>query len=117
MEAQATQPPIYTVKDFLTHEECDRIIEAGSSWMHRAPVVGKGIGVASDARTSTTCFLDRDKFIDIMSKVSALTSELNTKSPALTLGAHSNPLQKYQWSIWNTHKSGGALHVRLDSGN
>ena len=75
LEAHSTQPPIYEVKDFLTEEECQRIITAGEAWMHRAPVVGKGIGVASDARTSTTCFLDRDKLIDIMTKVSNLTSE------------------------------------------
>jgi len=61
LERLPTQPPIYVVKDFLTEQECKKIIEAGGSWMHRAPVVGKGIGVASDARTSTTCFLDRQK--------------------------------------------------------
>jgi prolyl 4-hydroxylase len=70
-----TDPPIFVVDNFLSPEECATLQDSARSWMHRAPVVGKGIGVSSHARTSTTCFLDRDKFPEIMGKVSALTNK------------------------------------------
>ena len=75
VEALGVDPPIFLVRDFLSHAECDFLIQAGDGIWQPAPVVGKGAGELSPSRTSSTCFLAREDLPDYMRKVSALTSK------------------------------------------
>ncbi|VEU45084.1 unnamed protein product [Pseudo-nitzschia multistriata] len=75
VEPLGVDPPIYLVRDFLTHAECDFLIQAAEGAWQPAPVVGKGAGEISPSRTSSTCFLAREDLTDYMTKVSALTSK------------------------------------------
>lgn len=75
VETLGLDPPIFLVRDFLTHAECDFLIRAADGIWQPAPVVGKGAGEISPSRTSSTCFLAREDLPDYMRKVSALTSK------------------------------------------
>jgi hypothetical protein len=53
-------PPIFVVEDFLSHAECEFLIEAASASdsFAPAPVVGRGSGgEVSPSQTSSTCYL------------------------------------------------------------
>ena len=73
LETLGVDPPIFLVRDFLTHAECDFLIRAADGVWQPAPVVGKGAGEISPSRTSSTCFLAREDLPDYLRKVSALT--------------------------------------------
>jgi len=75
VETLGVDPPLFLVRDFLTHAECDFLIRAADGVWQPAPVVGKGAGEISPSRTSSTCFLARQDLPDYMAKVSALTSK------------------------------------------
>lgn len=68
-------PPMFAVDDFLTPEECQFLISAGNDSWTPAPVVGKGSGEISQARTSSTCYLAREDVPNLMRKVSNLTGK------------------------------------------
>ena len=80
--------------------------------MHRAPVVGKGIGVSSQARTATTCFLDRDKFPGIMHKVSQLTNKPVEHFEYPQVGRYEHT-QRYDlhYDAFETHTEIGKGHL------
>eukprot|EP00567_Pseudictyota_dubia_P000443 CAMPEP_0197467842 /NCGR_PEP_ID=MMETSP1175-20131217/65775_1 /TAXON_ID=1003142 /ORGANISM="Triceratium dubium, Strain CCMP147" /LENGTH=326 /DNA_ID=CAMNT_0043003925 /DNA_START=357 /DNA_END=1336 /DNA_ORIENTATION=+ len=71
----SSDPPIFAVDDFLTRAECDFLVRAASDSLQTAPVVGKGAGQVSQARTSSTCFLAREDLPEYIAKVSALTGK------------------------------------------
>ena len=75
IETLGVDPPLFLVRDFLSHAECDFLIRAADGVWQPAPVVGKGAGEISPSRTSSTCFLAREDLPDYMKKVSALTSK------------------------------------------
>jgi len=75
IEPLGVDPPLFLVRDFLTHAECDFLVRAAEGVWQPAPVVGKGGGEISPNRTSSTCFLAREDHPDYMRKVSALTSK------------------------------------------
>ena len=68
-------PPIYTVANFLSAEECDALIESARDHMTPAPVVGPGNGEVSVSRTSSTCYLAREDLPSVCTKVCALTGK------------------------------------------
>jgi len=68
-------PPIFTVKKFLTHTECDFLINVAQDCFTPAPVVGKGIGEVSSSRTSSTCYLAREDLPTYIQKICALTGK------------------------------------------
>ena len=68
-------PPIFVVDDFLTHAECDYLIEAASDSFMPAPVVGRGSGEVSPSRTSSTCYLAREDLPEYLRKISLLTGK------------------------------------------
>lgn len=65
-------PPIYIIDDFLSKSQCQALIQCSSDHMILAPVVGKGNGEVSNARTSSTCFLLREDCPSIVDNVSRL---------------------------------------------
>jgi len=65
-------PPIFSVQNFLTPEECDYLIHLASDSFGPAPVVGKGFGEISASRTSSTCYLAREDVPGYMNKVTTL---------------------------------------------
>jgi prolyl 4-hydroxylase len=69
------QPPIFAVEDFLSHAECDFLIDAASDAFGPAPVVGRGSGEVSPSRTSSTCYLAREDLPEYLRKVSMLTGK------------------------------------------
>ena len=70
-----SSPPVFCVDHFLSPQECHFLIESASDAFTPAPVVGKGHGEISHARTSSTCYLAREDVPDLMRKVSALTGK------------------------------------------
>jgi prolyl 4-hydroxylase len=68
-------PPIFVVEDFLSHAECDFLIDAASDAFQPAPVVGKGSGEVSPSRTSSTCYLAREDLPEYLRKVGLLTGK------------------------------------------
>ncbi|KAL3763842.1 hypothetical protein ACHAW5_006260 [Stephanodiscus triporus] len=68
-------PPIFVVEDFLSHAECDFLIEAASDAFGPAPVVGRGSGEVSPSRTSSTCYLAREDLPEYLRKVGLLTGK------------------------------------------
>eukprot|EP00566_Odontella_aurita_P001476 CAMPEP_0113540950 /NCGR_PEP_ID=MMETSP0015_2-20120614/8759_1 /TAXON_ID=2838 /ORGANISM="Odontella" /LENGTH=372 /DNA_ID=CAMNT_0000440799 /DNA_START=341 /DNA_END=1459 /DNA_ORIENTATION=- /assembly_acc=CAM_ASM_000160 len=71
----SSDPPVFAVDDFLSPAECDFLIHAASDALQTAPVVGRGGGEVSQARTSSTCFLAREDLPEYVAKVSALTGK------------------------------------------
>jgi prolyl 4-hydroxylase len=70
-----SNPPIFTVQNFLTPFECQFLIHAASDSFGPAPVVGPGSGEISPSRTSSTCYLAREDLPDYLRKVSLLTGK------------------------------------------
>ena len=68
-------PPMFAVDQFLTPDECQFLIQAAHDSFGPAPVVGKGAGEISQARTSSTCYLAREDLPSLMRKVCALTGK------------------------------------------
>ncbi len=68
-------PPIFVVADFLSHAECDFLIDAASDAFQPAPVVGRGSGEVSPSRTSSTCYLAREDLPEYLRKVGLLTGK------------------------------------------
>jgi len=68
-------PPIFVVEDFLSHAECDFLIDAASDALGPAPVVGRGSGEVSPSRTSSTCYLAREDLPEYLRKVGMLTGK------------------------------------------
>lgn len=68
-------PPMFAVDNFLTPEECQFLIQAADDAWAPAPVVGKGSGQISTARTSSTCYLAREDVPNMMRKIAALTGK------------------------------------------
>ncbi|GMH84049.1 hypothetical protein TrST_g11219 [Triparma strigata] len=87
IDPSLNSPPIYYVHDFLTINECDKLIQAGlEGGFHPSPVVGdsplpdptipatlRAKPKISSARTSTTIYLDRADVPTLVSKVTNLT--------------------------------------------
>mmetsp|Transcript_3089 Transcript_3089/g.9434 ORF Transcript_3089/g.9434 Transcript_3089/m.9434 type:complete len:265 (-) Transcript_3089:99-893(-) len=69
------RPPIFTVENFLSAQECDAMIAAARRHMTPAPVVGPGNGEVSVSRTSSTCYLAREDLPSVVTKVCALTGK------------------------------------------
>ncbi|GMH78767.1 hypothetical protein TL16_g07926 [Triparma laevis f. inornata] len=80
-------PPLYYCHNFLSSLECDALIQAGlEGGFHPSPVVGDEPEVEGDvsalrakpkisnARTSTTIYLDREDVPSIIKKVTELTT-------------------------------------------
>ncbi|GKY91956.1 hypothetical protein MPSEU_000167200 [Mayamaea pseudoterrestris] len=68
-------PPMFAVDQFLTPSECFFLIHAAQDSFGPAPVVGKGSGEVSPARTSSTCYLAREDLANLMRKVCLLTGK------------------------------------------
>jgi len=68
-------PPIFGVENFLTGEECDKLIFASDGAMLPSPVVGAGSGEISPQRTSTTCYFSREDTPSLVRKVCCLTNK------------------------------------------
>ena len=67
-------PPIYTVDEFLSIEECDKLIEAGAKHLSRSVVVGGKDGtdkprVSAKTRTSQSYFVPKDQLPWLNEKV------------------------------------------------
>lgn len=67
-------PPIYTVDEFLSIEECDKLIEAGAKHLSRSVVVGGKDGtdkprVSAKTRTSQSYFFPKDQLPWLNEKV------------------------------------------------
>mmetsp|Transcript_23612 Transcript_23612/g.93613 ORF Transcript_23612/g.93613 Transcript_23612/m.93613 type:complete len:311 (+) Transcript_23612:266-1198(+) len=75
VESISAWPPVYTVENFLSDEECGAMIAAAKDHMTPAPVVGPGNGEVSVSRTSSTCYLAREDLPSICTKVCALTGK------------------------------------------
>jgi len=73
--AVSSSPPVFTVANFLSPEECDALIIAAKDHMTPAPVVGPGNGEVSVSRTSSTCYLAREDLPTVCTKVCALTGK------------------------------------------
>ena len=73
LTAVHTDPPVFTVANFLSEAECDDLINSAQGHMTPAPVVGAGNGEVSVSRTSSTCYLAREDLPTICTKVCALT--------------------------------------------
>lgn len=71
----SSDPPVFAIDDFLSPAECDFLINAASDALQTAPVVGRGAGEVTVARTSSTCFLARQDLPEYMDKISALTGK------------------------------------------
>lgn len=71
----SSDPPVFTVDNFLTPLECQFLVTVASDSFGPAPVVGKGVGEISASRTSSTCYLAREDLADYMRKVSLLTGK------------------------------------------
>lgn len=71
----SSDPPVFAVDDFLSPAECDFLINAASDSLQTAPVVGRGAGEVTQARTSSTCFLAREDLPEYIDKISALTGK------------------------------------------
>ena len=68
-------PPMFAVDQFLTPSECQFLMHAAHDSLGPAPVVGKGAGEISQARTSSTCYLAREDLAQLMRKVCCLTGK------------------------------------------
>ncbi|KAA0167723.1 hypothetical protein FNF31_00658 [Cafeteria roenbergensis] len=77
-------PPIYTVDDFLTGEECDRLMELGTPGLKRSIVVDGSEGKTSaPTRTSSSTFLRKSGTVWLAEKIAALTGKPSpTQEPA-----------------------------------
>ena len=74
-------PEVWAIPDFLTHSECDQLINASSDCLVPSPVVGSVMvssgevvreeakSVVASSRTSLSCYLHRDDVPTILSKV------------------------------------------------
>jgi prolyl 4-hydroxylase len=89
-------PPIYSVDNFLTPEECQFLINAADDSFTPAPVVGKGAGEVSHTRTSSTCYLDRDDLPNLLRKVSTLTLKPMEHMELPQVGRYLSSQQYYQ---------------------
>lgn len=70
------QPPVYTVDDFLTAEECERLQDAARADLGRSIVVDGTDGkVAAPSRTSSSCYLNKNNTLWFSEKISKLTGE------------------------------------------
>lgn len=87
-------PPIYTVENFLTPQECDFLVAAASDSFEPAPIVGKGLGEISPSRTSSTCYLAREDVPQYMRKVQLLTGKPMEHFELPQVGRYL-PTQKY----------------------
>ena len=92
-------PPMFAVDDFLTLEECQFLITAGDDSWTPAPVVGKGSGEISNARTSSTCYLAREDVPNLMRKVSSLTGKPIEHCELPQVGRYLATQQYYQVRI------------------
>jgi hypothetical protein len=68
-------PPMFAVDQFLTPTECQFLIHNAHDSFGPAPVVGKGSGEISQARTSSTCYLAREDLPNLMRKICVLTGK------------------------------------------
>ena len=67
--------PVFRVRNFLSRDECDRLILAAKDHMMPAPVVCAGSGQVSRSRTSSTCYLAREDLPTVVGRVCALTGK------------------------------------------
>ncbi len=67
-----TSPLIYSIGNFLDASKCQQLINQTEPFMFPAPVVGKGNGEVSKARTASSCFLNREDLPTVVSAVSRL---------------------------------------------
>jgi len=88
-------PPLYVVPDFLTSAECDFLIQHAQSEFTVAPVVGPGVGMVSESRTSSTCYLAREDLPLLMRKVCALTNKPPSHCELPQVGRYL-PTQEYR---------------------
>lgn len=91
----SSDPPVFAVDDFLTPAECDFLIHAASDALQTAPVVGRGAGEVTQARTSSTCFLAREDLPEYIDKISALTGKPPAHCELPQVGRYLNS-QQYQ---------------------
>ena len=89
-------PPLYIIDDFLNRTQCQALIQCSSDHMILAPVVGKGNGEVSNARTSSTCFLFREDCPSIVNNVSKLLMNKPISHIELPQVGRYNANQEYQ---------------------
>ena len=65
-------PPIYAIKNFLSDEECDELIEKAKPGLKRSSVVMTDSNKPDDIRTSETCYLSKNEGFWFAEKVSRL---------------------------------------------
>jgi hypothetical protein len=98
-------PPMVVVDNFLTPEECQFMIHAaGDSWTP-APVVGRGSGELSTARTSSTCYLAREDVPNLMRKVSTLTGKPIEHCELPQVGRYLSSQQYHQVSLLSSQRA------------
>lgn len=69
IELVSQQPPVYTIPNFLSADECQALMREGEPYLVPSPVVGKGSGEVSQARTSQTCYFAREDLPFLMERV------------------------------------------------
>ena len=70
------QPPVYTVDNFLTPEECAKLQSDAAAGLKRSIVVdGKDGKVSAPSRTSESCYLNKASTTWLSDKIVALTGQ------------------------------------------
>jgi prolyl 4-hydroxylase len=89
-------PPMYAIKNFLSDEECDKLIEKAKPELKRSTVVAPD-GIKNDeVRTSETCHLNKNEGFWFAEKVSRL---LNISR------SHQEPVQVARYSPGQFYKA------------
>lgn len=77
MEIVNTSPKVYTIKDYLTDEECEHFIHLAQGKIKPALVSGDDEGYISSGRTGQNCWIEHDKDSITKKIANKIAKELN----------------------------------------
>jgi prolyl 4-hydroxylase len=85
-------PPVFTVENFISPEECAWLMETSSGLMTRAPVVTRGTtkeaSGTNEIRTASTCFLSREEMPSIYQKLEECVGKPREHCELLQIGRY-----------------------------
>lgn len=94
LQRVSLDPPIYTVTDFLTLEQCESLKSQVSPYLVPATVVDTE--KISNSRTSTTCYISREDVPTIINNVCRLLQNKSEKHIELPQVGRYEATQEYQ---------------------
>lgn len=109
---------LYAVDDFLSHAECDEIIEASRPVLQRSQVVtSKSDRDTGKDRTSSSAFLSRDDLWWVTTRVAALTNKpISHQEPPQVAHYHPGQFFRPHYDALDVDLKTGLADVRAHGG-